>query len=96
MPNNPDEMTEGRFVRINWTDAGRSLFANHVLVQSDFASVYLTFYQINPPMILAEDESQKQELLAKLESIEALPIARIAVPKQQLSNLIDALKAHAT
>lgn len=91
---NQREVPVGKSVRINWVDAGPAVLANNLMVQRDESTVYMTFYQISPPVILADDETSRRQELEKLESVNALPVVKVAVPIQQFRSFVDALKGH--
>ncbi len=88
----PEPGRDGKFVRINWQDAGRALFANNVIVQRDEGVIHLMFYQVNPPLIIAETEEERRKQFQGIEFLEAQPIARIALPEHKLLALVKALE----
>jgi len=88
------EKPDGKTVRINWIDAGPAILANNLTVQRDDNTVYVTFYQITPPLVFGEDEEAKMREFEKIESINALPVAKLAIPVQQLKSFVNALNAH--
>jgi len=66
------------------------VFANQMLVQSDGTSTYLSFFLLQPPVLLgSEDEVQKQ--VDELTELSANMVAQVIVPKEQLAKLIEAM-----
>jgi len=82
---------EQRSLKIAWQEAGVASFANNLLVQSDGNTFYLTFYQVIPPIMMGEPE----ELAAAMQSMEtvpAVPVARVAVGYNQLATMLGVMK----
>jgi hypothetical protein len=79
--------------RIAWPiDPGPVSFANNVVAQSDDggATLYLTFFQTNPPILVGDRESI-EEHAENVHIVDAHPIARIALPKSIVPKLISLL-----
>lgn len=83
-----------KFLTIEWpVDPGAAQFANNIVVQSDERTLYLSFFQLNPPMIMGSQAERKQQLDA-MSSIEPRLISRIALPLDQMEKLDEAMKEH--
>ncbi len=68
-----------KLVPIEWPDGGAAIYANHLLLQREGDSVYLTFCQVNPPVIFGSPEEQKHQL-EQIKSAKAISIAKLMVP----------------
>jgi hypothetical protein len=77
-------------VAIKWpVNPGPAVFANNVTLQLDTdGNVYLTFFQVIPPVLLGEGDSRIEERIKSVTSVEAIPVARIAISEP------DAIKLH--
>lgn len=81
-------------VPINWvTPEGlKSLYANLAVVQLGEAECYLSFYEAIPPPLIGTPD-QVQEQAAKLTTIAATCVARIAVTKEVAAKFARAIQA---
>jgi hypothetical protein len=67
------------------------VFANQMLVQSDETTTYLSFFVVQPPVLLgSEDEVKKQ--IDDLEEVSAKMIAQVIVPRDRMENFIETLQ----
>src|SRR4051794_36822905 len=89
------EMPEGKWVRIEHIVPGdlRSLFANHIVVQSSGGNFFLSFFEIIQPIVLAEDKKMVEHF-QKVKSTPAKCIARLVVSKKLIPNIISSLASH--
>ena len=84
--------SSGKVLTIEWpVELGVSQFANNVVIQSDENTSYLSFYQINPPLIFGTSQ-QKKKQLDSLKSIQPKLVASIAVPREKIQVIIEALQ----
>lgn len=79
-------------LKVRFKEPGGAIFANNMVVQRDETVAYVTFYQVTPPILLGDDESQKKIAIDAIDTIEAIPAVRVAFPLNKLEALIDALK----
>lgn len=85
--------SELKLVRVVWPEeTSPALFANNMLVQRDETTVYVSFFQFNPPIIMADTDEERKRAIEAVDKIHALPVARIAFPVQKTEALIAALK----
>jgi hypothetical protein len=84
--NKPEKTPGFKELKVKFKEPGPAIFSNNMTVQRDETVAYVSFYQTIPPLIL--DES----VIEALESIEAMPIVRVALPLSKLGDLIGALK----
>lgn len=78
-------------VRIEWPEPSSAIFANNMVVQRDDNTVFLSFYQLAPPLIWSVEESEMEKKISELESIKARPVVSVAFPINKLSALVGAL-----
>jgi hypothetical protein len=84
-----------KLVPIEWPEAGIAAYANHLLASFEQGVVHLTFCQLNPPAIVGSDE-EKQKRLDKIESLKALPVARLAIPMDAYRTMLRIMSEHLT
>lgn len=77
--------------KLKFKEPGPAVFTNNMLVQRDETVAYISFYQTIPPLMLGDEETQKAAVEA-MDSIESIPIVRVAIPLHKLEALIEALK----
>lgn len=68
-------------------------YSNNMLVNHSEHEFNLYFYEVVPPIILGSTE-EKQEMIDELESIDALPVARVIVSAKKLKSIIRALQTN--
>ncbi len=83
-----------KFVQLHWGEAGIVLFVNNAIAQFDGRSVFLTFGQAAPPVILGDTNEEKQSQLDKLESITVAPIIRLALTVEGYRDIVQVLQKH--
>jgi hypothetical protein len=83
---------ELKLLKIAWPkDTGPALFVNNVTIQTDENLIsYLTFFQAIPPVVMGTPE-EKREYLESLETIEARPMVKLAMAKEDLRKLAEVL-----
>lgn len=83
---------EGKPVRIEYVfpENQNAAFANHALVQNEGHEVYISFFDIRPP-ILTGTQEEKQKQLDELDSVQATCVARIVMSTGRIQGLIGAL-----
>jgi len=67
-----------KIVRVEWPEFGVPQCANQLVASFDGGSMYLMFCQTSPPVILGTQEEQQKQL-DQIESVKALPVARLVV-----------------
>ena len=77
--------------KLKFKEPGAAIFTNNMLVQRDDTVAYVSFYQTIPPLMIGDEQEQKAAIEA-LDSIEAIPVVRVAIPLGKLEALIGALK----
>ena len=63
-------------------------FVNNVVVQHDERSFFISFFEIVPPIALGEGAD---EAIKAWKSIKAKCVARVAIARDQMENVIEAL-----
>lgn len=82
-----------KVVRVEWPEFGTPECANQLAAAFDGNSVYLMFCQVSPPIILGTQEEQ-QEQLERIESVKALPVARLVVSLDAFRTMLKVLQEH--
>jgi hypothetical protein len=65
-------------LKIEWPEAGIASFVNNATVQFDGDVVYLSFFQVIPPIIISGTEQGKQQL-EQMSTIKAIPVIKLAL-----------------
>lgn len=78
-------------VPIEWRADMPAIFANQLLIQIDEHECHLSFFEIQPPIVLGAAEERK-EALANLKSVQARCVARIVVSKGRLQGFADVIQ----
>jgi hypothetical protein len=78
-------------LRIKWRDPGPALFATEVAVLGTADSVHFAFYQVLAPVSATLGGEEESKRLLENGTIDAVPIAHIAVPHSKLDGIIQAL-----
>jgi hypothetical protein len=68
-----------KMLAVELPDVGPVVFSNNLHVTSDGASVYLSFFQVCPPVLMGTEEQQRQQL-DQIASVKAQSVVRIAMP----------------
>jgi hypothetical protein len=68
---------------------GQAVFVNNVTLQRDVSgNVYISFFQILPPIVIAESSEDIKMEVESLGTVDAIPVARIVMsPKDAVSIL---------
>ena len=87
-----DEVTKAhKVVPIEWPEGGIASYANQLVAVFDGNTVYLTFCQLPPPMVIGS-EAERQEQLKAIASVKALPVCRLAVSLDSLRAMVAILE----
>lgn len=76
---------------IEWQLGVSAVFANQLLVQVDDYECHLSFFEIQPPLIVGTPE-EKKKAIAELKAVPARCVARIVVSKERLQGFVDAIQ----
>ncbi|MEX0713439.1 MAG: hypothetical protein WD278_13875 [Pirellulales bacterium] len=68
-------------------------YANHMVVQRGQHEVLISFFQIQPPILLEKTIEEKRQVLEGLGSIPAICVARVAVSDEMMPAIITALQS---
>ncbi len=85
----PEDETQGKSVRLLWVDleTEQIAFANQLLVQHHGSEFILSFGQFAPPALVGT-EDEKRQLLESIEFIPVLPVARIGLTAQRMTEFV--------
>jgi hypothetical protein len=88
-------MTEEVKLRIKWPDEGSPVaFANNATLNVDSRGmVYLSFWQVVPPVLVGE-AGEVSEALKSLGSVPAHPVARLVMSQADAKSILQLLKRH--
>ena len=89
------EEPTGRQVRVGWsgTEEIPIVFANQFVGQVGAnGEILLTVGQVGPPVILAETETERENLLEQVSSVSVKPLARYVFNRATLEQLIQILQ----
>jgi hypothetical protein len=78
-------------LRIKWRDPGPALFASDIVVLGTADTLHLAFYQVIAPITASMGSEDDRRRLEENGSVDAAPIAHIAIPYSKLDSLIQAL-----
>ena len=83
----------GKPVRIEFSfpEGQTATFSNYATVQNEGHEIYLSFFEIRPPLILGDEENKKKQL-EELESVNAKCVSRIVMSTGRIPGLIQALQ----
>src|SRR5688572_1091693 len=80
-------------IPIEWrTENTPTVFANQMIVQADDHECYMTFFEIQPPLVVGSEE-QKKEQIAAIQSVTAKGVVRIVVSADRLEKFAHALSS---
>jgi len=65
-------------------------FANHLIVQHDENTFYLSFFEALPPVLVGTEEERMQQL-ASLGPLPAYCVAKIAIPGDRMEKFVEVL-----
>ena len=66
-------------------------FANHLIVQYHQHEYIVSFFEVHPPIRLADSREERQQELEQLEFVKASCVSRIAVASGRMSGFIAAM-----
>jgi hypothetical protein len=89
-----ESSVKGKMLPLVWEEPGTAVFANQAIAQYDGHSVYLTFGQVRPPLILGETEEERHRQIEKVQSVTVLPVVRIAMTPETFRVVAEALQKH--
>jgi len=72
-------------------DTIQSIHANQMLVQVDAGDVYLLFFELRPPVLVAATEEERRAALRSEPTIRAQGVARMVIPLSRLGSFVAAL-----
>lgn len=78
-------------VPIEWQVDVSAVFANQLLVQIDEHECHLSFFEIEPPVLVGSAE-QRKAAITKLKSVPARCVARVVVSGGRLQGFADAIQ----
>lgn len=92
-PNTDDSSDLGVAVPFVWEvpEGMITRHANHFIAQSDGVSLYLTFFEFIPPLIIGSAE-QRQAQVAKIKEIRPTAVARLVVQPDLVEEMIGILQ----
>ena len=77
-----------------WFPPGqRGQFANHMIIQFDNHEFHLSFFEIQPPVLIGSEEDKRQ-VLESLDHIDAVCVARIVISKDRMPVFVKAISEH--
>ena len=68
-----------------------AIFSNHMVVQHDRKEFHITFFEIDPPLILP-GHGDNEKKFKEIKSVKAKCVARILVSADRMPSIINALK----
>ena len=84
---------DGVLIPIHWpADPGEAKFASNMIAQVDEHTVYISFFQISPPLVMGEGE-QRQKQIEAIKGVNPTLVTRIAYPKEKIQGVINALQS---
>jgi len=88
MDDKKEESAEGMFVGLDYQYPSTVIpAANHMVVQKDVHEFHLSFFQVQPPVILGGPE-EKKKILTELGSVPAICVARVTIAEGRMLPLI--------
>jgi hypothetical protein len=82
-----------KVIPVEWPEFGMPECANQLVAAFDGSSVYLMFCQVCPPVIFGTQEEQQKQL-DRIESVKALPVARLVVSLDAFRAMLKVLQEH--
>jgi hypothetical protein len=89
--NGADGSSKFKIIKVSWPEPGNAVYANNVVVQRDDDIIHLAFFQINPPLVLAESDQERESLWENVNSVNASPVVRVVIPQSKVRRLIEVL-----
>lgn len=69
-------------------DSLSSKFSNNVVVQFQDDSFIISFFEVIPPMVISDSETERKKILESIKSVKAECVARIIVTPQKMEEII--------
>jgi len=72
-----------------------SQYCNHMIVQGDTECLYLTFFQLRPPVMLDTDlevTKTPMEPSKERKTVKAMPVASVVIDRAKMQRFIDVLQ----
>jgi hypothetical protein len=79
-------------VRVQWgpNDGVPLQFANQIIAQVDRGEAFLTFGQLQPPVLLGDREEQAEQARS-IDTVTVQPVARLTMPIARVVEFVQAL-----
>ena len=88
----PKESQQIASVPIKWLGSpAPSIFANQMIVQADANDFYLSFFEITPPLVIGENESEQKKQIEAMGGVEARLVARLVINAQRMETFAGAI-----
>jgi hypothetical protein len=83
---------EGIMLKVDWhfPEGLTSKFANHLVVQRDENEVFVSFFELQPPVIMSAEDAK--EKLKSQTTIRATCVAKIAVSQSRWAGFVKAIQ----
>lgn len=88
-------MAGTKILPIAWPTDVPAAYANNVVAQKDDGMLLLTFFQVNPPYLIAETDDERKKMVEEMESLNALVTAKVAIPLSAVPALLRVVQYHA-
>jgi len=88
-----EQPTISKILPIAWPKDVPATYANNVLAQKDGGMLVLSFFQVNPPYLVAQTDEDRAQLLKEVESVNALAVAKLAIPFSVVAALIRVIQS---
>jgi hypothetical protein len=85
-----DEMLEVR-VLFPYPEPMQAVYANNLTIQHTPLEFLLSFYQVFPPPTIEGDPQDARKKIHEAGGVPAQCVARVAIPKEQMPVIVDAL-----
>lgn len=84
----------GKKVRIDrrFPEDLKTHFATNIVVQHDPGTFYISFFEMFPPLVIADNDAERIKILNSLDSVDAKCVSRIVVTPDKMREFIDALE----
>jgi hypothetical protein len=68
----------------------KPMFANHMIVQSDESTTYLSFFSLQPPVVIGDEEEVKKQI-DDLTEVRAHLVTQVVIPRDRLKNFVEVM-----
>ena len=69
------------------------IFANHFVIQQDGPEFYLMFFQTRPPLIIADNLTERNRQLEKLKVVKSLCVCKVVMSAGRIPDVIHAMQS---